>query len=232
MKNIEPFNSDIEPGEKPVAAVPVEPTPEPQSIPAQPPAPVINDRAPAGITAQNSSDPAVASVQASQAIYPELLSVDEKRYGQGQTPPDEGGAPGFSLSRILIPGIVGLYAIYSVVKTLQSVFAESSYALSYVLGPGGAFLSYLWLGIIFGLSLLIMAIIVSYKIFRGSKLALALLTGPLVIYLQYKLVLYIAALTSFGQSLGSAAVIAQLLAEIIVAVMLVLAWTKDKKHYS
>ena len=222
MKNIESFNSDIGPEERPVAVAP-----------AQPPAPVINDPTPADIPAQNSPDPAAAPVQASQAIYPESLSVGERGYGQGQTPPDPDHVPGFSLSRILIPGIVVLYAIYSVVKTLQSISAESAYAaLAYASGPGGTFISYIWLGIIFGLSLAIMAIIVSYKIFRGSKIALALFTGPLVIYFQYELVLYIAALASYGQMFGSMGTILQLLAEIVLAAMLVLAWTKDKKHYS
>lgn len=234
MKNIEPFNPNVKPEEKPAVPVPEKPAQEQPPVTTPPPA-----SAPANPEPEKPKDNAFGSAnlplrptESSQSIYPTPLSIEERRANQQQVSQERAQASGFSLSQVIIPAIVGLYAIYSIFEIIRSIsLTGASFGLLYAFGPGGALSKYIWMFIIFGLVLLIMAVIVSYKILRGSKIALALLTGPLVVYLMYMSVVYLGALLSFGQTFGSFTAVLQFLAEIVLAIMLVMAWTTDKKYY-
>ncbi len=223
MKNIDPLNPDVVPEEKPA----VQPTPEPpaqaEAIPEK-----LAPPAPNPIQAKPPMPPPNPA-----SIYPTPLSPEDRRIKQEQTTQEAGKAAGFSLTQFVIPGIVGLYAIYSLVEIVKNLGAGAAFGslVAFGYGYGGILTKYIVLEVIFNIFLLIIAVLVSYKVFRGSKLALALLTGPIVLYLQSRLILYIAGLSEYGSFFSSTTTILTMIVEFVLAVSLVLAWTKEKKYY-
>ncbi len=224
MKIIDPLHPDINPDEAPVPTQNPAPVPQTAPIPAQEPVmpqPSVTQAA----TEQHSTPPP------SHPIYPTPLSFEEKRTQSEQAGTEAASSRGASLSQFFIPVIVGLYALYSIFGLIKIAFAGSGLLFINSFGSGfGAYSRMIWMMLIFGLILSVAALIISYRIYQGSKVALALLTGPLVIYLMYATTMtaYTALISSFNRS----SALIGLSAKIVLAIMLILAWTKDKKHYT
>lgn len=230
MKNIEPLNPDVKPDE---------PTPTPT-----PPPPAEANQA--QITPSQNDvplpvqptilPPATESARSTEAIYPTPLSSEERLAHEEEIDQARKQAFKFPVSQFLLPLIVGLYALYLVVEILKSFFSGGTALYTfYTFTEGGTFSKLVWFELLSSFIMLVIVVILCYKIFRGSKIALALLTAPLVVYIQNKLTIYLVALTDMRSASifnDSPLAIGQLLAEVVVLTMLVLAWTKDKKYYS
>ena len=82
-----------------------------------------------------------------------------------------------------------------------------------------------------GLLTLVLTAIASYKVFRGSLVALALLTGPVSLFLLYSLLGKISRLVLGASIFYSTSTNIITVVEVVLAILLVLAWTRERKAY-
>lgn len=220
MNIITPLNPDVHP-EEPTTTTPAAPVIAANS--AQPPLDTLQQpiatQAPA---ATPSFDPT--------NIYPtgtsgagRLIPKEEREARKAQF--------SMAISQIGIPIIVGGLSLYSLVRIIPSLFKAGMFNAA--AGFSDGFARQLWLFVLFIVVQLVFGVIISIKIFKGSKTALALLTGPAVIYLQISLLASMSTGTSqlfIGVASFKSAI--AIIVQLSLAILLLLAWTREKKHYS
>jgi lysylphosphatidylglycerol synthetase-like protein (DUF2156 family) len=169
------------------------------------------------------------------SIYPTALTPEQKNDNKIKLEQQKKESYKTAISSYLIPTIIGLYSLNIIFQVVKSLLNGSALIYgAYAFSAGGTFSKMLVYQVLFSLTLAILGLILSHAIFRGSKIALALMTGPIFIYLLYSLTNYLVQLSpSQGgiSNLDTPKEIITVAAEIILAGLFILAWTREKKQF-
>jgi len=238
MKNITPINPNVVPessnqnSSRPIEA-------EQQSVVQQPTlaqpevlVQEISQEVPQNPLPQKPQPPAPEpqSGRSVQSIYPTPLTLEEREEIHRAD-----GIPGrpykeiTPFSQIGIPLIMGGTSLYLLVLIIP-LLSGASASLG-MLGLPGKMEKVIWLYIFGGLLTLVLTAIASYKVLRGSLVALALLTGPVSLFLLYSLLGKISRLVLGASIFYSTSTNIITVVEVVLAILLVLAWTRERKAY-
>lgn len=231
MKNITPINPNVVPepsnqnSSRPIEA-------EQQSVVQQPALaqPEVPVQEISQEVSQNSLPQKPQSGQSVQSIYPTPLTLEEREEIHRAD-----GIPGrpykeiTPFSQIGIPLIMGGTSLYFLVLIIP-LLSGASVSLG-MLGLPGKMEKVIWLYIFGGLLTLVLTAIASYKVFRGRLVALALLTGPVSLFLLYSVLGKISRLMLGASVFYSTSTNIITVVEVVLAILLVLAWTRERKAY-
>lgn len=236
MKSIDPINPDTKP-ENDVAQSPQSVATTPINTSVTPDAEPVSSTAPAQTgnnmpaTSQTSSpEPVVPEKQSrptTDSLYPTPMTSAERNEIHSKAYEDN-GKTGLSISQLGIPFIIGGFSLISLLMSIPSLANAAKF--SSVGALPSMWKSAMWLIIVLVIVQLIITIVVCYNIFRGSKVALALLTGPLAIYLQYMMFAHVLQISQSGFSSRPSAM-GFMVVNLVLAILLVLAWTRERKFY-
>lgn len=179
--------------------------------------------------AEPSSQPAVENPMYQQApsLYPTPLSPEERQAFRDEMKGSQGGMAISQFGIMLVSGVYALAVLLQLIKSLT--------ATSFVSVLGGSFGSlgpYVWAALIVGIIQCVALLTAAYKVSRGSLAGLAFVTGVSIMILPQYILIHALSPALLQVSFRSLQTGAQFVGVVGLAVMLILAWTKERNHYN